>query len=206
MFDQIINWLYGVLTRPVHTLREIAREKPANVAFLVYLGVTMLSVLASLLNEQSARMLEDLIRETGVSIPSSVIIAASLLIAIVSIFITTGLLHLIARLFKGSGGYWNLFSAYAFANFPLIIGVPITYISGFVGTAGNVLAGLISFGISIWVLVLQVIVVRESHNLSTGAAIGVYLLQMVILFGIPMLIVIGLVIASMLMPQLTVLN
>ena len=195
MFDQIIEWLYGVLTRPVQTLNEIAREKPANAAFLIYLAVTVLSVLASLYNEQTMQAFQDLMRETGISIPFSVIIAATLLIAIVSIFLMTGVLQLLARLFKGSGGYWNLFSAYAFANFPLIIGVPITFVSGFLGAVGEILAGLISLGLSIWVLVLQVIAVRESHGLSTGASVWVYILQLVILFVIPLIVAIVLIIA-----------
>lgn len=195
MFDQLINWLYGVLTKPVQTLNEIAREKPANAAFLLYLGISMLSVLGSLYNPQAMQAFEDLMRETGISIPFSVIIAASLLIAIISIFVITGVLQLLARLFKGSGGYWNLFSAYAFANFPLIIGVPITFVSGFLGAVGDILAGLISLGLSIWVLVLQVIAVRESHSLSTGASIGVYLLQLAILVGIPLAVAVGLIIA-----------
>jgi hypothetical protein len=193
--DQLINWLHGILTRPVKTLNEIAREKPANVAFLLYLGVSMLSVISSLYNPQSMQAFEDLMREANINIPFSVIIAASLLIAIISIFVITGVLQLLARLFKGSGGYWNLFSAYAFANFPLIIGVPITFISGFLGTIGDILAGVISLALSIWVLVLQVIAVRESHSLSTGASIGVYLLQLAILVGIPLVIAIGLVFA-----------
>jgi hypothetical protein len=193
--DQLINWLHGVLTRPVKTLNEIAREKPANAAFLLYLGVSMLSVISSLYNPQSMQAFEDLMREANINIPFSVIIAASLLIAIISIFVITGVLQLLARLFKGSGGYWNLFSAYAFANFPLIIGVPITFISGFLGTVGDILAGVISLALSIWVLVLQVIAVRESHSLSTGASIGVYLLQLAILVGIPLVIAIGLVFA-----------
>jgi hypothetical protein len=193
--DQLINWLHGVLTRPVKTLNEIAREKPANAAFLLYLGVSMLSVISSLYNPQSMQAFEDLMWEANINIPFSVIIAASLLIAIISIFVITGVLQLLARLFKGSGGYWNLFSAYAFANFPLIIGVPITFISGFLGTVGDILAGVISLALSIWVLVLQVIAVRESHSLSTGASIGVYLLQLAILVGIPLVIAIGLVFA-----------
>lgn len=195
MSDQLINWLHGILTSPVKTLNEIAREKPANAAFLLYLGVSMLSVISSLYNPQSMQAFEDLMREANINIPFSVIIAASLLIAIISIFVITGVLQLLARLFKGSGGYWNLFSAYAFANFPLIIGVPITFISGFLGTFGDILAGVISLTLSIWVLVLQVIAVRESHSLSTGASIGVYLLQLAILVGIPLVIAIGLVFA-----------
>jgi hypothetical protein len=195
LIDQITKWFYGVLTRPVQTLNEIAREKPANAAFLVYLGITMLSVLASVFHEQSFQAFQNLMLEANLNIPVSVIIAASLLIAIISIFVITGVLHLLARLFKGNGGFWNLFSAYAFAGVPLIIGVPVTLISGFLGSVGDLLAGLLSFGLSIWTLVLQVIAVRESYNLSTVASIGVYILHLLILVGIPVLVVLGMIIA-----------
>jgi hypothetical protein len=190
MSDQIISWFYGIVAQPVKTLREIARENPANAAFMIYLGVTVLNLLVSLSNRQSIQALEDLMLEANIRIPFSVIIASSILISIISIFIITGLLHLLARSFKGDGGYWNLFSAYAFAGFPMIIGVPVNFISVFMGPAVSTLAGIINFGISIWVLILQIIAVRESHNLSTGTSIGVYLLHLVILVGGAILLVI----------------
>jgi hypothetical protein len=189
MFEQIINWFFGILIQPVKTLKDIARERPANEAFLIYLCITTLNLLASLYNRQSLQALEDLMKETNIHLPLSVIVAASILMAIISIFIITGLLHLLVRLFKGSGAYWSFFSAYALANFPLIIGVPITFASGFMEAGWNALAGAVSFGISLWIMILQIIAIRESYGLSTAGSVGIYFLHLVVLIGVPVIIV-----------------
>ena len=108
-----------------------------------------------------------------------------------------GVLHLFSRLCGGSGGYWNLFSAYTFASFPGIIGVPVTVFGGLLGVVGSIFSGLVGFVISIWVIVLQVIALRESHGLSTGMAILAYLITIFILVIIPIVLVIGLAVALM---------
>jgi len=189
--DKLIEWLYGILARPVDTLNEIAREKPVGLAFLVYLAVATLVMVANLFGEEGRASLEELMFEVGITIPLPVIIGGGLLLALVSIFILAGLLHLLARLFGGKGGYWNFFSAYAFADFPMIITVPFTLIAVFAGVIGSVLDGAITFGVTIWTIVLQVIALRESYGLSTWASIGVYVIQFIIIVVIPLAILIA---------------
>lgn len=195
MFEQILSWFFGILTQPVKTLRDIVEDRPANEAFLVYLSITILNLLVSLYNRQSLQALEDLMLETKIHLPLSVIVAASILITIISIFLITGLVHLLVRLFKGSGAYWSFFSAYALANFPLIIGVPITFASGFMGVGWNALAGFVSFGLSIWIMILQIIAIRESYGLSTVGSIGIYFLHLVLMVGMLVILAVLIVFA-----------
>lgn len=195
MGEKLLEWLYGVLANPVRSLNEIAREKPVGLAFLVYLGVAALVIASNIFGDEGFLVLEESMSELGIFIPSSVLITGAVLLAVVSIFIMTALLHLLARLFGGTGGYWNLFSAYAFADFPMIISVPINFIAVYAGAAGSILGGLITFGLSIWVIVLQVIALRESHGLSTGASIGAYVIHFVIIIAIPVAIAIAVVAA-----------
>jgi len=195
MGEKLLEWLYGVLASPVRTLNEIAREKPVGPAFLVYLGVALLVMASNIFGDGGFAVLEKSMAELGLFIPSSVIIAGALVFAVVSIFIITALLHLLARLFGGRGGYWNLFSAYAFADFPMIISVPVTFIAALAGTVGAILGGLVTFGLSIWVIVLQVIALRESHNLSTGASIGAYVIHFVIIIAVPVAIAVAVIAA-----------
>lgn len=195
MGEKLVEWLYGVLASPVRTLNEIAREKPVGLALLVYLGVAALVMVSNLLGEQGYLVLEESMAELGLFIPASLFVVGAAVITVVSIFIITLLLHLLARLFGGTGGYWNLFSAYAFAEFPLIISVPVTLITVYAGLVGSILGGLITFGLSIWVIVLQVIALRESHGLSTGASIGAYIIHFVIIIAIPVAIAIAVVAA-----------
>lgn len=195
MFEQILSWFFGILTQPVKTLRDIVEDRPANEAFLVYLSITILNLLVSLYNRQSLQALEDLMLETKIHLPLSVVVAASILITIISIFLITGLVHLLVRLFKGSGAYWSFFSAYALANLPLIIGVPITFASGFMGVGWNALAGLVSFGLSIWIMILQIIAIRESYGLSTVGSIGIYFLHLVVMVGMLVILAVLIVFA-----------
>ncbi len=189
--DKLIDWLYGVLARPVDTLNEIAREKPVGLAFLVYLVVAVLVLAANIFGEEGFAALEGVMFEIGLAIPVSIIIGGGLILALISIFIIAGLLHLLARLFGGQGGYWNFFSAYAFADFPMIITVPFTLIAVFAGVFGSILDGVVTFGATIWTMVLQVIALRESYSLSTWASVGVYVIQLIIIIVIPLAIVIA---------------
>ncbi len=195
MSDRIIDWLFGVMARPVSTLNEIAREKPVGWALLVYLGVTILVLLASIYGDESYRMVEESLLELGLYLPISGLVIGVLIFAVAALFASAGILHLLARLFGGTGGYWNLFSAYGFADFPMIISAPVTLFAAYLGTVGSILSALIAFGLSVWVIVLQVIAVRESHNLSTGASIGAYVIYFVVLAAIILAIVAAFVVA-----------
>ncbi len=195
MSDRIIDWLFGVMARPVSTLNEIAREKPVGWALLVYLGVTILVLLASIYGDESYRMVEESLLELGLYLPISGLVIGVLIFAVAALFASAGILHLLARLFGGTGGYWNLFSAYGFADFPMIISAPVTLFAAYLGTVGSILSAFIAFGLSVWVIVLQVIAVRESHNLSTGASIGAYVIYFVVLAAIILAIVAAFVVA-----------
>ncbi len=195
MEDSFIDRLFGVIARPAPTFRAIARQRPVFLGLLVYLGVTVLTMAASFYGEESYRIIEDSLAELGLTVPAEYFLYGALFVALVSIFITTALLHLFARLFGGSGTYFGLLSSYAFANFPMIINVPILFIAGLTGVMGNVFSGLAGLFISLWVLVLQVLAVRESHGISTWAAIAVYVIHLVILFIVPMAIAVAVIIA-----------
>lgn len=195
MSDKLIEWLFGVLARPAATLNEISREKPVGLAVLVYVGVSVLAGLASFFVDQTYGSLQEIMTELNFYLPVSVVFVGIIFFAFASLFISCLLIHLFCRLFGGTGGYWNLLSAYAFASFPMIISVPVVFLAGFLGVVGSVFSGVVSFGLSIWVLVLNVIAIRESHGLSTGMSILAYIIHFVILIAIPLALVIFLVVA-----------
>ena len=186
MSDKLTDWLFGVIARPAQTLYEISREKPVGLALLVYSVVAFLNFAISFLGD---RFDEVLISELGINIPLPVILITVIFFTLLSLFIATALLNLMARLFGGQGGYWHFFSAYAFAGFPLLIGVPVHFVAGFLGIFGSILSGVTSFGLAIWVLILQVIAIRESHSLTTGMSILAYFVYLIILVVISVALV-----------------
>ncbi len=162
---------------------------------MLYLFVTLLVMLASFYGDASSASVQEALSQFNVYIPLSVIVFGTLALSFLALFVSAALLHLFARLFGGSGGFWNLFSAYAFTTFPMIFSVPVFLLAGFIGVAGGFLSGLVSMGLSVWVLVLDVIAVKESHGLSLGRSIAAYLVYLALIVIVPLVIVVFLVLA-----------
>jgi hypothetical protein len=141
--DKLFDWLYGVIVKPVGTLNEIAREKPVAWGLLIYLIISLLGGAAAFLNPETNAVIEELMRQVNMSISIAVMVFGSFLISFIGLFILVGVLHLFGRLFGGSGGYWNLFSAYTFAGFPNIIGVPVMVLGGMLGIVGALLSSTV---------------------------------------------------------------
>jgi hypothetical protein len=93
--------------------------------------------------------------------------------AFASLFISGSLTHLFVRAFGGRKGYGNTIKAFAYGNTPL-------FLFGWIPFVGMLLW--------IWALVLNIIGIRQLHEISTGRAVGAVLL------GIVALIIIGVLI------------
>ena len=135
----ILELLDGVIRKPAATFEKIAQEKPMGWALAVF----SVSVLLGLVSTDYSELQE------YIPLPASMAIL-QFIFSLVFLFIITGLLHLLSRIFKGSGDYRGLFSTLGFAQFPGFL-VPIAQvIKGIGGTAGSILGNIISFGLSIW--------------------------------------------------------
>jgi len=93
--------------------------------------------------------------------------------AFASLFISGSLTHLFVRAFGGRKGYRNTMKAFAYGNTPL-------FLFGWIPFVGMLFP--------IWALVLNVIGVRQLHEISTGRAVGAVLLGIVALVFIAVLI------------------
>jgi|SRR5690554_77871 len=184
---KILDWLLGVIINPVQTFREIARDKPIGWAFLLYLGITTLTSWVSGIDLQEF------------NISPLQLFVGSLFFSIVMFFVLTGLLNLLSKGFQGTGSYWGLFSSLAFAQFPTIF-LPVSRLLGQVADrAGSILAGIFSFAVFVWVLVLDILALRESQEFSTGKSILAYVLVCIIL---AVFFFIALVVGVLTMPEL----
>lgn len=163
----ILEMLDGVIRKPVSAMNTIAREKPLGWALGIFAAATLLN---SLTADYAA--LEELV-DFSMRTPS--VLLLQVCSALAGLFVSTGILYLLSLIFKGSGSFWSLFSALGFAQFPIFLN-PLGALLGKVGGIAAVLGGLLTFGVGIWVMVLNVIALRESRSITTGASIGVYLI------------------------------
>ena len=91
-----------------------------------------------------------------------------------SLFITGSWAHLFVRAFGGRKGYGNTIKAFAYGQTPLLLFGWIPFV------------GMLFW---IWALVLNIIGIRQLHEISTGRAVGAVLLSIVALGVIIALIV-----------------
>jgi len=93
--------------------------------------------------------------------------------AFASLFMSGSLTHLFVRAFGGRKGYGNTMKAFAYGNTPLLL-------FGWIPFVGMLFP--------LWALVLNIIGIRQLHEISTGRAIGAVLL------GIVALVIVGVLI------------
>jgi hypothetical protein len=94
--------------------------------------------------------------------------------AFAGLFISGSWAHLFVRAFGGRKGYGNTIKAFAYGNTPVFMFGWIPFVGGLFW---------------IWALVLNIIGIRQLHEISTGRAVGAVLLSIVALGVIIALIV-----------------
>lgn len=99
--------------------------------------------------------------------------------SLIGYFVWVGILHILAKIFGGAGSYMELFR-------PLGIASIISWI-----TVIPLLGPMIATLAGLWMIVVEVVVIRTVHQLSTGKAVAVVLIPVVIM------IIIGVVIAAL---------
>jgi len=192
----ITELLYGVIANPVETLRYVAKHKLVAVGILIYVAVAWIGAFASIPGTlNSFEQIPDL---SGIPMfnPHSIVIftvVATPFFSLLGMFISAGILHLIASLLKGKGEFPGLISAVGFASFPMIISTPLSLLDYMLGVSIS-LYGIISLPFTLWTIVLTIIGIRENYNFSTARAVWTFFIPLIALFLLVMLLVIGIIV------------
>ncbi|RLG30995.1 hypothetical protein DRN97_09900 [Methanosarcinales archaeon] len=109
----------------------------------------------------------------------------------ISWVVIAGILHLVAKVLGGKGAFTEMLVLMGFATLPNIFQAPIGLIailSG--GLAGAFIALCLGSVLGIWVLILDVLAIREAHKFSTGRAIATLVLPFVVLIVLVFIILV----------------
>ena len=128
---------------------------------------------------------------------------ASFTLSVVGGFISwlaiAGILHLVAKVLGGKGTFTEMLLLMGFATLPNIFQAPIGLTAILYGGLAGVFIAVGLGGIlAIWVLILDVLAIREAHKFSTGKAIATLVLPLVALMALAFIIVISIFLISML--------
>src|SRR5690606_19838765 len=102
------------------------------------------------------------------------------LLATGAFWVATLVFHYVARMFGGSGTHRALLSTMGFAAFPGVFQAPAYLVSKAVGVLSVAVVGQVVF--AIWMIVLNVLAIRETEQLSTGRSVGVFILGIAVAF------------------------
>ena len=195
------TWIAAVTKPSEGTFAEIAAQ-PGATTGKAFLWVAVASLISSLFASiaqsvgagQSMEMMREFLPpDMAYALPSggggagmgigTILCGAPVgaLFGVIFFAIGVGLIQWVAKLFGGTGSFEKL--AYTFAA----IMVPISVVSALFTLLGmipfiGILFGLVSFAISIYSLVLNVLAVKAVNGLDTGRAVGAVLLPGLVIF------------------------
>lgn len=174
--------MYGMLFQPVGTLRALREEKPVALGLLTFFLVSAVSLLfkKALYTLILPSYLLNLVQKTG-----WLFSGISLLSAVIMLLVMTGVLSLLSELLYHKGNGPGLLCCLSFCIIPGVLGPPLYYAGALLGYKG--LGWFLSFLVGVWVIILQVLALREALELNTGQAVLLYImpvLALVVLIGI----------------------
>lgn len=158
---------------PAATMKELAEDQPVAQGLLVFIIVVSLNVI-------TGRGLY--LVESGTSpalIPESFHWAAGVsgaVLYLVVLLVMSGLYSLLGEVFYGHGNARGLLAALSFACVPGALAGPLHYAAVL---AGLEFGGIISALVSLWVLVLQVLALRQALTLGTSQAVLLFCLPLI---------------------------
>ena len=188
----IVELLYGIMFEPRPTLQYISEKKPLAWGLTVYLIVLIF-------NAVFARGINYISPKDAVALLDELLwiyLVTGALFSIVVLFLLTGLFSLLSDLFYGHSNSSGLLACLCFASVPGVLGPPLQYSAlltgaSYIGTISSVI-------ISVWVLVLQIMALKEALALRTGQAINLFIMPFIL--AIIVIGVIIIVIVSTLFP------
>ncbi len=201
MADLLEN-IFGTLFSPASTFRRMSEERTSvTIAAIVVLIACICSGAGSILT-QSAFMsmfaefpgFEEMMFSPIASMTLSVVVG------FIGWVVIAGIFHVVAKILGGKGAFTEMLVLMGFAMLPNIFQAPIGLVAIF---SGGLTGALIAIGLggilAIWVLILDVLAIREAHKFSTGRAIATLVLPFVVLMVLAfILIIVGIFLISML--------
>lgn len=180
--NELVDLMTGVIFAPGEAFRDLTERRSVLAASILY----VISGLPAIIISQA------LYPETQASLTAPMLVQ-SVLIAVFLLFILAGLVHLSAKILGGEGEYMQMVQGFGFAGLPrllLAVFIPFAYS---MGTRIEGALGYANIVMFVWTLVLGVIAIRETHEFTTGRAIGTIfvMLGLLLVVGSAIVFIIG---------------
>lgn len=187
----LLEAISGTLFTPASTFRRLLEERTSlTIAAIIVLIACICSGIGTLLTESTVMSLftefygfEPVAPDFDAMMSSPITsMTSSVVGGFISWLFFAGICHIVAKLLGGKGTFTEMLVLMGFASLPNIFQAPIGLIamlSG--GLTGAFIAIVLGSFLAIWVLILDVLAIREAQKFSTGRAIATFVLPIVVL-------------------------
>jgi len=193
-------WLWGLVIRPVPTIREIVERGTLRAGVILMLIFSLILGLLTLIDAAlpATGGMETAAGPYGARIMEAMrwlFLALAVLmplLVLLNILVGRAIVHAIARIFRGSGQYWNLFKTQCYlyplgvtAIVPLyLLRLAVTPFSAEFASALNLVFMPLLFAILVWLVILDVLMVRQVYGVSAARAGGIAGIGYALIFGL----------------------
>jgi len=193
MTDLLEN-IFGTLFSPASTFRRMLEERTTvTIAAIIVLIACICSGAGSILMQNAVMSLfAEFPGFEVVPLSPAASIILSVVIGFIGWVVVAGVLHVVAKILGGKGVFTEMLVLMGFATLPNVFQAPIGLVAVL---SGGLTGAFISLGLSgilaIWILILDVLAIREAHKFSTGRAIATLVLPFVVLIVLVFILMIG---------------
>lgn len=160
----VLEAVYGIIFQPVATLRQLSTWGRFRWGLFIYALILLFDQVVV------SATLPSTYWETMMGVSAGTLFVA-LYPALMGItFTAVAVLHACALLLGGKGQFRGFFAATAFAALPMVFLSLLSFLE-YMGSLSGFFSAVPSLVVALWLLVLQVLAVRESHLVSTGKAV-----------------------------------
>ena len=189
----LLDHIFGTLFTPASAFRRMLEERtPVITAAVIVLTAGICSGAGSIVMQNAVTSMFTALPDFEETMFSP---AAAMTVNVVAGFISwvviAGILHVLAKLLGGKGTFTELLVLMGFATLPNIFQAPVGLIAALSGSFTGVFIAMALLGIlAIWVLILNVLAVREAHKFSTAMAIITLVLSVVVLSFVALIVLV----------------
>jgi len=191
------EYLVGVINEPVQTLREVAEKRLWKESLLLIVVITLIGGAVSIVSIKiSPPAVSNLSTDPTLAhffstfYSPAVFFPFILVSTICSWFIAGAIYYGFSKLFKGQGSLTGMLASLGFAETPSLVSAPLTALSLLLGPSWIFVSYVPGFVAWIWILVLDVLAIRESQHLDTGQAVGVMLITVAAMFLLILIVIV----------------
>lgn len=183
-----LDIVYGVIFSPRQTMAIVGQQKPFWSAFALLLAINLLTIMTIFVSFDSYQSFNSILPKAALQ-PGTlkkvllVISFCMFFIRLIFLFASAGIYNIFGELLGGKSNGIGLLTALCLTAIPEVFSIPL-HLLGVLLPIGKTVDGLGNFLLSLWMLGLSILAIREVLELSTARALLILFLPLLIIFSI----------------------